>query len=127
MSTVTRYEGFVKKGWGHENIIITNELYCAKYLHFDKVGNKFSMHFHKHKDETWHVLKGAFKLRLIDTRTGKVNETTLIVGDTIRVFPLTVHQLEALVDDSEILEVSTPDSDEDNFRVAPGDNQVAGN
>ena len=124
MSTVTRFEGFIKKGWGHENIIITNERYCAKYLHFDKAGNKFSMHFHREKDETWHVLKGLFKLRLIDTRTGSVSECTLQPGDTIRIYPLTIHQLEAMQDNSEILEVSTPDSDEDNFRVAPGDNQV---
>lgn len=127
MSTVTRFEGFVKKGWGYENIVITNELYCAKFLHFERAGNKFSMHFHKNKDETWYVMRGLFKLRLIDTRTGSVSETLLQRGDSIRIYPLTIHQLEALEDASEILEASTPDSDEDNYRVAPGDNQREGN
>ena len=27
---------------------------------FTKKGNKFSMHFHKEKDETWFVNKGSF-------------------------------------------------------------------
>lgn len=121
MSAVTRYEGFVKKLWGYENIIITNELYCAKILHFTKAGNKFSMHFHKEKDETWYVQKGLFKLRLIDTRVGATNECLLQPKDTIRIYPLTIHQLVALEDDSEILEVSTADSAEDNYRIYPGE------
>lgn len=125
MSTITRLEGYVTKGWGYENIIITNELYCAKFLHFTKAGNKFSMHFHAEKDETWYVTKGLFKLRLIDTRTGNVSEVLLQKGDSIRIFPLTVHQLVSLEDNSEILEVSTPDCVEDNYRVAPGDSQSA--
>ena len=34
------------------------------------------------------------------------------------------HQLEALEDNSSITEVSTPDSIEDNYRIAPGDSQL---
>jgi hypothetical protein len=33
------------------------------------------------------------------------------------------HQLQAAEDNSIIVEVSTPDSIEDNYRVAPGDSQ----
>jgi mannose-6-phosphate isomerase-like protein (cupin superfamily) len=124
MSNVTRFSGFIKKGWGHEYIFATNELYCGKILHFDKAGNKFSMHFHKEKDEAWYVTQGSFTLRLLDTKNASVKETSLHKGDSIRIYPLIVHQLIALEDDSEIIEVSTPDSDEDNYRVFPGDNQV---
>ena len=35
----------VKKGWGYENIIVNNDEYCGKILHFYK-DKKFSMHYH---------------------------------------------------------------------------------
>jgi quercetin dioxygenase-like cupin family protein len=125
MSHVTRFNGFVKKGWGYEYIFATNDLYCGKILHFNKKGNKFSMHFHAEKDESWYVTSGSFILRILDTRNATVKESVLNKGDSIRIFPLTVHQVEALEDDSELFEVSTADSDEDNYRVLPGDNQFA--
>ena len=83
------------------------------------------MHFHRNKDESWYVQSGSFTLRLINTKNGTIDEQTLAKGDAIRIFPLVVHQLVALEDDSEIIEVSTADSDEDNYRVMPGDNQLA--
>jgi quercetin dioxygenase-like cupin family protein len=83
------------------------------------------MHFHKNKDESWYVQHGSFTLKLINTKNGSITEQTLNKGDSIRIEPLVVHQLVALEDDSEIIEVSTADSDEDNYRVMPGDNQFA--
>lgn len=123
MSDVKRFSGYVEKGWGYEYIFATNDLYCGKLLHFTQAKNKFSMHFHREKDETWYVQKGSFTLRLIDTNNGSIKERTLNFGDSIRIKPLTVHQLIALEDDSEIIEVSTADSVEDNYRVMPGDGQ----
>lgn len=125
MSNVTRYKGHISKGWGYEYIFATNELYCGKLLHFSKAGSKFSMHFHRNKDESWYVQHGSFILKLIDTTDGSVSEQLLQTGDSIRIFPLMVHQLIAQEDDSEIIEVSTADSAEDNYRVMPGDNQFA--
>ena len=83
------------------------------------------MHFHAQKDESWYVTSGSFILRLLDHRDATVKESILNKGDSIRIFPLTIHQVEALEDDSELFEVSTADCDEDNYRVRPGDNQVA--
>lgn len=125
MSNVTRFSGHVSKGWGYEYIFATNNLYCGKLLHFSKAGNKFSMHFHKTKDESWYVQYGSFELRIINTKNGSINTKILNSGDSIRIKPLVVHQLIALEDDSEVIEVSTADSDEDNYRVMPGDNQSA--
>jgi mannose-6-phosphate isomerase-like protein (cupin superfamily) len=119
-----RLSGLVSKGWGYEYIFATNDLYCGKILHFDKVGSAFSMHFHANKDESWYVLNGSFILKLIDTTNAKVIESKLMKGDSIRIQPLQVHQLIALEDDSEIIEVSTADSVTDNYRVFPGDNQI---
>jgi len=119
----TRLKGAVEKGWGYELIFATNEKYCGKILFFEKAGNKFSMHFHKEKDETWFVNTGKFKLRYIDPKNAQLIEAELKEGDVWHNPPCLPHQLEALVDGSSITEVSTPDSVEDNYRIIPGDSQ----
>ncbi len=122
-----RLEGKVDKGWGYEIIWATNEKYCGKLMVFERAGAKFSMHFHREKDESWFVNAGKFKLRWIDTKEARLYEKELNEGDVWRNPPLQPHQLEALVPNSIILEVSTPDSVEDNYRIIPGDSQVAAN
>ena len=47
MDQPTRLEGKVDKGWGYEIIWATNDKYCGKIMVFEKVGGKFSMHFHR--------------------------------------------------------------------------------
>lgn len=116
-----RLTGAVEKGWGGELIFATNDLYCGKIMYF-KAGAKFSMHFHDEKDETWFVLEGKFIVRHIDTKDASMNETELNPGDTWRNYPLEPHQLVCL-EEGVIVEVSTPDSVEDNYRVMPGDSQ----
>lgn len=112
-----RLQGKVDKTWGHENIIISNDYYCTKYLYFDKKCGCTSMHFHRDKHETWIVTQGKFCVRYIETETGNLKLHELNVGDTWINEPLLPHQLEALEDNSIILETSTPDSVEDNYRL----------
>jgi mannose-6-phosphate isomerase-like protein (cupin superfamily) len=119
----TRLSGVVKKGWGYELIWATNDKYCGKIMVFEKAGAKFSMHFHREKDESWFVNSGKFKVRWIDTSNATLYEKELKEGDTWHNPPLQPHQLEALVDNSSITEVSTADSVEDNYRLIPGDSQ----
>lgn len=116
-----RLEGHVAKGWGSELIWATTDKYCGKFLNF-KTGSKFSMHFHAVKDETWIVLNGKFSVKWIDTKNAKVNVNELNQGDVWRNEPLVPHQLICL-EEGTIIEVSTPDSVEDNYRVFPGDSQ----
>ena len=116
-----RLTGIVDKAWGGELIFATNDLYCGKLLCFN-TGTKFSMHFHDDKDETWFVLEGKFVVKYIDTKDASVHETELNPGDTWRNYPLEPHQLICL-EEGVIIEVSTPDSVEDNYRVMPGDSQ----
>lgn len=118
---MTRLEGNVKKGWGSETIFATNDLYCGKLLNFNKDA-KFSMHMHKEKDETWHVLSGSFVVKYIDTKNADVNERVLQTGDTWHNPPMLPHQL-VCIQAGSIVEVSTPDSVEDNYRVQKGDSQ----
>ena len=120
-----KWQGKVDKGWGHEIIWATTEKYAGKLLVFDRAGAKFSMHFHKEKDETWFVNAGKFKLRLMDLKNGSIHEEELNEGDVWHNPPMIPHQLEALVPNSVIFEVSTADSVEDNYRIFPGDSQTA--
>jgi quercetin dioxygenase-like cupin family protein len=113
--------GTVKKGWGYEIIWATNNLYCGKLLNFNTRA-KFSMHFHAVKDETWYVQSGKFTVIVIDTKTAERFEHALNAGDTWHNPPLLPHQL-VCIEAGSIIEVSTPDSVEDNYRVEEGDSQ----
>lgn len=115
--------GKIEKGWGHEIIFSSTDQYCGKYLVFPRTGDKFSMHYHLVKDESWNVNRGRFLLRYIDTKTATMQEKILNIGDNWHNPAGLPHQLEALEDNSIIVEVSTPDSVEDNFRIFPGDSQ----
>ena len=116
-----RLSGEVTKGWGSELIWATNDKYCGKMLNFN-TGSCFSMHFHSEKHETWYVLSGKFVVKYIDTSCAEQHEQTLNEGDVWVNTPLLPHQLICLKEGT-IIEVSTPDSVEDNYRVLPGDSQ----
>jgi quercetin dioxygenase-like cupin family protein len=118
---MTRLEGYVKKGWGHELIWATNDHYCGKMMHFT-TGARFSMHFHREKEETWYVQSGRFVVKWINTTNAEQNEQELNPGDTWHNPPCMPHQLICL-EEGTVVEVSTPDSVEDNYRVQPGDSQ----
>jgi quercetin dioxygenase-like cupin family protein len=122
---MTRLNGYVKKGWGSEMIWATNDRYCGKFLRF-RAGAKFSMHFHAEKEETWYVLNGKFVVRYIDTEDASQHEKTLVEGDVWHNPPLMPHQV-ICIEEGTLIEVSTPDSVEDNFRVLPGDSQQESN
>jgi|TARA_R110000868_G_scaffold121379_4_gene321998 mannose-6-phosphate isomerase-like protein (cupin superfamily) len=116
-----RLEGFVEKGWGSELIWATNDKYCGKLLKFNKDA-RFSMHFHAEKDETWYVLSGRFVVKWVNTKDASTDDQILIPGDTWRNEPLFPHQI-ICIEEGTIIEVSTPDSVEDNYRISKGDSQ----
>lgn len=118
---MTQLSGFVEKGWGHEFIWATNDKYCGKLLKFNK-GAKFSMHFHAVKDESWYILSGKFLIKFIETKDASMHEIELKEGDVWRNRPFQPHQV-ICIEEGTIIEVSTPDSIEDNYRIMPGDSQ----
>jgi len=118
---MARLNGHVEKGWGSELIWASNDLYCGKLLNFNR-GSRFSLHFHAAKDETWYVLKGKFEVIIVDTTDSSTSKIIIKEGDTWHNPPLVPHQLICL-EKGTIIEVSTPDSVEDNYRIAPGDSQ----
>lgn len=117
-----RLKGHVEKGWGSEEIWATTDQYCGKLLKFN-AGARFSMHFHREKDETWYVLSGQYIVRWINTGNAEQQEKVLSAGQTWHNPPLVPHQVECLAAGT-IIEVSTADSVEDNYRVMPGDSQL---
>ena len=118
---MTRLNGVVEKGWGSEEIWISNDKYCSKFLNFNE-GARFSMHFHREKIETWRIMSGRFLIKYIDTVDARVYEYEVTAGRIHHNSPLTPHQVICL-EAGTILEVSTADSVEDNYRVMPGDSQ----
>jgi mannose-6-phosphate isomerase-like protein (cupin superfamily) len=118
---MTRLKGHVEKGWGSELIWASNDHYCGKMMNFN-TGAKFSMHFHRDKEETWYVQSGKFIVRWILTDTAEHREQELDAGAVWHNPPLLPHQL-ICIEAGTVIEVSTADSVEDNYRVMPGDSQ----
>ncbi len=107
----------VEKKWGYELWIHNDTDYCGKLLVFTKSGNKFSMHYHMIKDETWYVQKGAFQFDWIDTENGERCITQIQEGDVIEIKKGLPHQLTALTEEATIFEVSTEHFDDDSYRI----------
>jgi mannose-6-phosphate isomerase-like protein (cupin superfamily) len=118
---MTQLKGLVPKGWGSEFIWVSNDNYCGKFLNFE-TGGKFSMHFHREKIETWYVQSGKFEVEIIDTTNAKIIKKLIGEGCVHHNDPLVPHRVTCL-EAGTILEISTPDSVEDNYRVMPGDSQ----
>ena len=98
----------VPKPWGHETIWGHTDRYVGKILHI-KAGHALSVQYHNRKDETVHLLSGELVYRV---QTGDVLEDMhLKAGESFRICPGTIHQMEAITD-CDVLEVSTPELDD---------------
>lgn len=115
---------FHQKGWGYEKWIVNGEKYCGKILHFNSVGNKCSMHYHKLKSEHFFCRAGSFLLKLSwNDNVETAEEKVMLVGHIIEIPIGLRHQMIALEDHSELIEISTQHFEDDSYRVAPGDSQ----
>jgi len=99
----------VEKPWGYELIWARTDRYVGKILHVN-AGHVLSCQYHRKKDETMHVLRGELLLRL-QPQEGEMLERRFQAGESVRIPPLLIHQIEAVVD-SDILEASTPELDD---------------
>ena len=111
----------VTKGWGEEEIWVSNQHYASKFLRF-KQGGTSSMHFHKEKHEHWLVLSGKFEVTFILLTDGSRWSETLENGSVMEIPPILPHQVHCY-EEGVILEVSTHDDPKDNYRIEPGDSQ----
>ncbi len=111
----------VKKGWGYELIFHSDDDYCGKILHFNK-GGEFSMHYHMEKRESWYLLTGKMIFSFIDPKTAEMKQHAFTEGQTMIINRGMTHKLIA-VEETDIIEVSTPDNPDDSYRVMKGDSQ----
>lgn len=107
----------VTKKWGYEMWIHNDNEYCGKLLVFNKEGDKFSMHYHIKKKETWFIQSGTFLFKWIDVENGEINSQELSVGESVVIERGLPHQLIALEDNSIVFEVSTQHFEEDSYRI----------
>ena len=95
----------VPKPWGHETIWAHTDRYVGKILHIN-AGHSLSVQYHNRKDETVHLLNGELIYRV---KLGQeLEDMRLTRGQSFRITPGTVHQMEAITD-CDILEASTPE------------------
>jgi mannose-6-phosphate isomerase-like protein (cupin superfamily) len=111
----------VTKGWGKEVVIVNNDKYCGKILHF-KNASKFSMHFHADKHETFYVLEGTGIMRGINTENANEFDIELKPGVIISIPQFSLHQIFAQTD-MKVIEFSTHHEDSDSYRIIKGDSQ----
>jgi mannose-6-phosphate isomerase len=100
----------VDKPWGYELIWALTDAYCGKLL-FVKAGHSLSLQFHRQKDEAWLVQSGTATLRVGGVEDPELREGLIVAGQAFRYPPGTVHRVTA-IDDTLILEVSTPHLDD---------------
>lgn len=97
-----KFVSIVRKPWGREIWFYFLQNYAFKLLVIFS-GKKFSKQYHEQKTESWLVQAGHPKIIL--------GEETFMSepGRLYHVAVQTVHRVEALEDDVELLEVSTPE------------------
>lgn len=98
----------VEKPWGHETIWAHTSRYVGKILHI-RAGQALSVQYHNMKDETVHLLTGELVYRVQNGES--LDDMHLKQGESFRITPGTIHQMEA-VTDCDVLEVSTPELDD---------------
>ena len=107
----------VEKIWGYELWVHNDEEYCGKLLVFTDKYNKFSMHYHLKKKESWYVQEGRFRFDYIDVEEAKKRTLVMEKGDSVTIERGLPHQLTSLENNSIMFEVSTEHFDEDSYRI----------
>jgi mannose-6-phosphate isomerase len=99
----------VEKPWGYEIWYALTGSYAGKILHVEQ-GHRLSLQLHERKDESCYLLAGRLLL-IKGLTTDELTEQTLGPGQIWRNRPGEIHTVAAL-EDSDILEVSTPHLDD---------------
>ena len=100
----------VEKPWGYELIWAVTDVYVGKLL-FVKAGESLSLQYHEQKDESWLIQSGLARIELGSVSDEPFAEEVVGPGAAFHYPPGTVHRVTA-VEDTVILEVSTPHLDD---------------
>jgi len=116
MAETTHIPKIVEKPWGREIWYADQAAYAGKVLEV-KQGRRLSLQYHERKTETLYLLSGKVLLTLRAIAPGETPAVSLVTpadqcvwlpGQALHVPLRTIHRFEAL-EDSVLLEVSTPD------------------
>ena len=113
MSTQDRWASesrLVEKPWGWELIYAHTDTYVGKVL-FVRAGQSLSLQYHERKDESWYVQSGLARLELGEVGDTELTTDSIAAGASFHFPPGTVHRVTA-IEDTTILEVSTPHLDD---------------
>ena len=102
-----------EKPWGYELLYALTPKYAGKVI-FVKQGQRLSLQYHQKKDETMYIYQGKISIEV--EKEGRMVQSELSPGASIRIPALTRHRVKAL-EDTLLLEVSTPEL-EDVVRLA---------
>ena len=106
----------VEKPWGREVWFADQAAYAGKILEVKK-GCRLSLQYHERKTETLYLVSGKMLLTFRALAAGETPSASLVTaahqhpwlpGQTVHIPVRTIHRFEAL-EDSVLLEVSTPD------------------
>jgi mannose-6-phosphate isomerase len=98
----------VDKPWGYELWWAQTDRYVGKIIHV-KAGHALSLQYHNIKEETILLWSGRL---LFEIQQGeRLVAREMRAGERVHVTPKTVHRMTAL-EDSDIFEVSTPETDD---------------
>jgi mannose-6-phosphate isomerase len=99
----------VEKPWGHELWWAATDEYAGKILTV-RAGHELSLQVHRRKDESSYLLSGRLRLTR-GPNADELEKREIEPGTAWRNKPGDVHSILAL-EDSVVLEVSTPDLDD---------------
>ena len=99
----------VPKPWGWEMLWTVTRRYASKIL-FIRRGHQIGLQYHREKEESVFVRSGRLIL-ILEDRRGEIREIWLEAGDSQHIPAGRLHGVVAL-EDSEVLEVSTPEIDD---------------
>jgi len=124
-------DGIIPKLWGYEKILVNKKQYCGKILVVHPNGKASSIHYHRSKTETFHVLDGFLELELWmygkveDGRPGSlllddydlVARMTMVAGMTLTLKPGLAHRFWTKRESARFIEFSSFDDPADTFRL----------
>ena len=107
----------ISKPWGWELWWAETDKYVGKHLHID-AGQSLSRQYHEVKDETIFITRGKLILEIGDGE--EMERLVLSEGENYHITPNTIHRFIAPLFGCELMEVSTPETDdiirlEDNY------------
>lgn len=97
------------KPWGGEELLAHTAQYALKRIHV-KAGSRPSLQYHEHKSESLYLLSGKLQIEIGDDKAA-LTTGEILPGEVVDVPRLKIHRVTAL-EDSVIIEVSTPELDD---------------